>query len=1077
MPLNGFLTPVLADTEKTITGLGTGAIGNPVAPADKDTLWSGSYVYYGKYDTDGDDIAEPVKYRVLDKATTKFGGNTLFLDCDSMLYKAKFNENTPPQGHNSNEWAYSSIKIGLSGNAFLEKDGCFTELEKKAIAESTVEAHDLVEGTGAGNVSSRTKINFGKYVALNNEQVFLLDAEDASNSEYGYFTDENGSDDYHNRLKTGSVLDWTGSALEEWWLRSANNNNYLHVGNVSGCGNLVTNNVSKEFGVSPAFNVNLSSVIFTSLISNTGNAGSPGAEYKLTLKDDNMNIAVTDGKAVTRKDDTVTVPYTITTGTNAGNATQVSVLITDKPYEAGKAVTTGFDYQKLNVGTWSPSGTGTFDIPNTYRDKISGKDYHIYILAEDVNGEKETDYASEPVEIKEIHTHNLKHYDRKEPSDTSEGNIEYWECLGCGELFSDEAGTHMISREDTVIPKLKKISATVTGFSGTYDGKAHGITVKVTEPSSGAAVRYGTVAGTCDKNTSPEYTEIGTYTVYYEVTAEGYKTLTGQAVVEIKEADAPGPEHTHTLTHHERREATETGDGNIEYWECSGCGKLFKDEACTKEITLAETIIPKKQKKDDPEKEEKPVIPIPADNIVVEIPDDSPIDLDSVKGESFANDVGKSLAEAAGTLGKKEEGEESADLYVQFNENLSIEQINSYLNNPEKLTISVNSVSSDSLDSDDSREDAAKVAGLKLTDPKAMTSSVVIKIDIYADNGVYIGTVKKLDQGIDLNVDVSGFTEEVISMAKSFLIMSRHTPEDNWFIAGVGVLDPETKTVSKTVRAFSEFAVAADSRYVIGIEAENGLTADKRASDSEIEKLVRDSAKAYRVLKNGSIEYDVPGEVYSVDAKMQSGRTDSQASVAISLTVNEGYEDSYLKDPENQGTAVVELTSSEQEKPAVIVTVSDNKPMDIRTEPLLEYQVTYAHEIPFFGKGKITPEYFGGITVSQGNAVYKVTKIKVNKKKHLIQITGLEGADKDTVKAVKKATKGSNGLSFKVNPYYVKDTDTVNPKTKKDGSIKSVKVKINGKDYKAKKSEFSFDGTKNRIVFDSENLKGSWTVK
>ncbi len=45
-------------------------------------------------------------------------------------------------------------------------------------------------------------------------------------------------------------------------------------------------------------------------------------------------------------------------------------------------------------------------------------------------------------------------------------------------------------------------------------------------------------------------------------------------------------------------------------------------------------------------------------------------------------------------------------------------------------------------------------------------------------------------------------------------------------------------------------------------------------------------------------------------------------------------------------------------------------------------------------------------------------KIKVNKKKHLIQITGLEGADKDTVKAVKKATKGSSGLSFKVNPYY-----------------------------------------------------------
>ncbi len=73
--------------------------------------------------------------------------------------------------------------------------------------------------------------------------------------------------------------------------------------------------------------------------------------------------------------------------------------------------------------------------------------------------------------------------------------------------------------------------------------------------------------------------------------------------------------------------------------------------------------------------------------------------------------------------------------------------------------------------------------------------------------------------------------------------------------------------------------------------------------------------------------------------------------------------------------------------------------------------------------------------------------------------------------------RDGNGLSFKLNPYYVRDTDNVNAKTKKDGSLKSVKIKINGKDYKAKKTEFSFDGTKNRIVFDSENLKGSWTEK
>ena len=55
----------------------------------------------------------------------------------------------------------------------------------------------------------------------------------------------------------------------------------------------------------------------------------------------------------------------------------------------------------------------------------------------------------------------------------------------------------------------------------------------------------------------------------------------------------------------------------------------------------------------------------------------------------------------------------------------------------------------------------------------------------------------------------------------------------------------------------------------------------------------------------------------------------------------------------------------------------------------------------------------------------------------------------------------------------MKDTDTVTPKFKKDGSLKSVKVKINEKDYKAKKDEFSYDQATKTVVFDGENLKGS----
>ena len=47
----------------------------------------------------------------------------------------------------------------------------------------------------------------------------------------------------------------------------------------------------------------------------------------------------------------------------------------------------------------------------------------------------------------------------------------------------------------------------------------------------------------------------------------------------------------HTLTHHALKDATCTEAGNIEYWQCSVCNKLFSDEAATKEITDATSLV------------------------------------------------------------------------------------------------------------------------------------------------------------------------------------------------------------------------------------------------------------------------------------------------------------------------------------------------------------------------------------------------------------------------------------------------------------------------------------------------------
>lgn len=81
------------------------------------------------------------------------------------------------------------------------------------------------------------------------------------------------------------------------------------------------------------------------------------------------------------------------------------------------------------------------------------------------------------------------------------------------------------------------VEVTAEGFDGAYDGEAHGIVVSVTDPATGATVKYGETEGTYDLDESPAYTEAGTYTVYYQVSADGYSTVTGSATVTISKTD------------------------------------------------------------------------------------------------------------------------------------------------------------------------------------------------------------------------------------------------------------------------------------------------------------------------------------------------------------------------------------------------------------------------------------------------------------------------------------------------------------------------------------------------------------
>ena len=154
------------------------------------------------------------------------------------------------------------------------------------------------------------------------------------------------------------------------------------------------NDVGMESAVSPALNINLSSIIFSSLIS--GNVDESGAEYKLTLVDENIAISAPDAPNISRSGMSITVPFSIS-GNNSSNVTQISYVVSDgtwthNGWSNGAKIKA---YGKLDITNSSvASSSGIITLPNGYN-----KNWHTYIIAEDINLNKESNYASVPFEI------------------------------------------------------------------------------------------------------------------------------------------------------------------------------------------------------------------------------------------------------------------------------------------------------------------------------------------------------------------------------------------------------------------------------------------------------------------------------------------------------------------------------------------------------------------------------------------------------------------------------------------------------------------------------------------------------
>ena len=99
----------------------------------------------------------------------------------------------------------------------------------------------------------------------------------------------------------------------------------------------------------------------------------------------------------------------------------------------------------------------------------------------------------------------------------------------------DRLASYVIKYDLNVTISTKHITHDAKGYVGAYDGRAHGGTVTVEE---GTLITYSTDGADYSLTTSPEFTNAGTYTVFFKLEKEGFTQTAGKFTVEIQKRAA-----------------------------------------------------------------------------------------------------------------------------------------------------------------------------------------------------------------------------------------------------------------------------------------------------------------------------------------------------------------------------------------------------------------------------------------------------------------------------------------------------------------------------------------------------------
>ena len=217
--------------------------------------------------------------------------------------------------------------------------------------------------------------------------------------------------------------------------------------------------------------------------------------------------------------------------------------------------------------------------------------------------------------------HTLTAVPAKNATCTEDGNTAYWKCSACEKWFSDENGTTEITDKDSVV---KKATGHTPSAAWSYDGDHHWHVCATCKEKFDEAAHTGGTA-TCSSKAVCDVckAEYGTTTAHTFISKHDdtqhwkecsicgaidlenpktnhtfgeWETVTDSTCTETgtKKHTCTGCDYSetgviekkaHTTEHHGRIEPTCTTTGSIEYWQCSVCGKMFSDAACTTEVT------------------------------------------------------------------------------------------------------------------------------------------------------------------------------------------------------------------------------------------------------------------------------------------------------------------------------------------------------------------------------------------------------------------------------------------------------------------------------------------------------------